>query len=194
MAAIDCDEEKAQCGKFGIKGFPTLKLWKTIYKNGKKKRFSVDYNGDRSESDLNKFIISSLTDAVKRVYINDKPKVIDDKKWLVKSLDEFYNDKNDTLSKAIFINKNCQVNPALKCLTLEFSKRIDFAVGCDDKLVEEYGTGLVVIPSDLISTKRKLSTTKFDGEFKDYDAVRKFLTKFKGNSKSKKNKDDKEEL
>eukprot|EP00835_Amoeboradix_gromovi_P002139 NODE_114_length_19305_cov_0.149849.p9 type:complete len:263 gc:universal NODE_114_length_19305_cov_0.149849:2628-1840(-) len=196
LAAIDCDEHKETCGQYGIEGFPTIKIWKTVFKKGKKKRYSVDYKGSRSEKDIENFLFSQLSDVVKRIYIKDEPKVSKDKEWLLKSLNDFYSYKNNTLSKAFLINKKCQVDSTLKCLALDFSKKIDFAVGCSQDLISEFGTGLIVIPSQATSEKRNLHISKFKGDFRDYGALRKWLTKFKGSVKPAKpsKSDEKEEL
>ena len=190
MAAIDCDEHKGTCGQYGVEGFPTLKLWKTVYKNGKKKRFSVDYKGERTEKAIGEFITSSLSDIIKRVYVKEKPTLIEDKQWLLNDLESFYDNKNATLTKAIVVNKDCKVSTTLKCLSLEFYKKIEFAVSCDPIIIKDFGEGFIIIPSDQVVKKKDLKSTKYDGTMKEYDAVRKFLVPYKSKSVKKVDKDE----
>ena len=47
VGAVNCDENRETCGKYGIQGFPTLK-----FLSGTGGSKVVDYNGPREESDL----------------------------------------------------------------------------------------------------------------------------------------------
>lgn len=55
VAAVNCDENKETCGKFGIQGFPTLK-----FLAGSR---TTDYNGPREESDLVSFAMNEWSAA-----------------------------------------------------------------------------------------------------------------------------------
>ena len=42
VGAVDCDEHKSLCGQYGVKGFPTIKVF------GANKKKPADYNGARN--------------------------------------------------------------------------------------------------------------------------------------------------
>jgi len=46
VGAIDCDQHKQLCGQYGIKGFPTIKIF------GANKNKPEDFNGDRSATGI----------------------------------------------------------------------------------------------------------------------------------------------
>lgn len=54
---VDCDEHKDLAKKYGVSGFPTLKL----LKEGK----PTDYNGGRTADDIVKFVIKKSGPAAK---------------------------------------------------------------------------------------------------------------------------------
>jgi len=61
LAKVDCTEGgKSTCGKFGVKGYPTLK----IFRNGE---LSSDYNGPREAAGITKFMKSQVGPASKNV-------------------------------------------------------------------------------------------------------------------------------
>jgi protein disulfide-isomerase A6 len=56
VGAVDCDEHKDIAGKYGVKGFPTIKIF-----NGKE---TTDYNGERTAKGIAE---SGLAAAKKKV-------------------------------------------------------------------------------------------------------------------------------
>lgn len=51
VVEVDCTEQKATCSKYGVSGYPTLK----VFRNGE---ISADYNGGRKSADFVKFLAS----------------------------------------------------------------------------------------------------------------------------------------
>lgn len=63
MVAVDCDNasNKGLCGRFGVQGFPTVKIF-----SAGKKGMPTDYQGARTA----KAIIDTLTPMVPSKYVN----------------------------------------------------------------------------------------------------------------------------
>ena len=64
LVAVDCDNQVNQqiCGKYGVKGFPTLKIF-----GAGKKGMPMDYNYERSSDAIYKTVLSKLPS----IYIKD---------------------------------------------------------------------------------------------------------------------------
>jgi protein disulfide-isomerase A6 len=112
VAAVDCDEEsnKAFCGGFGVKGFPTLKIVKPGSKPGKP--IVEDYQGPRTAKDIVGAVTDKIPNLVKRV---------DDK-----SLEKWLADANGT-AKAILFSDKGKTSALLKTVAIEFKGSISVA-------------------------------------------------------------------
>jgi len=69
VGAVNCDDQANQpiCGQYGIKGFPTIKLFPGTYKvkaNKQIEKNPIDYNGARTAAAIAKFGLSHLTSHV----------------------------------------------------------------------------------------------------------------------------------
>lgn len=109
LAAIDCDEEKNKpvCGKYGIQGFPTLKLFPPT-----KKRLPKDYQGARVAKDIATYMIDSLPMSAKKL--------------MAEELQQFAEYDADT-PKVILFSKKPTSSPLYKSLALDFRKSLTFA-------------------------------------------------------------------
>jgi protein disulfide-isomerase A6 len=58
VGAVNCDDHSSVCGQFGVKGFPTIKIF------GSNKNTPVDHNGQR---DAKGIIESALSEAKKSI-------------------------------------------------------------------------------------------------------------------------------
>lgn len=109
MASIDCDDDKNKptCGKYGIQGFPTLKLFPPT-----KKRLPKDYQGPRSAKDIAAYMVDALPMGAKKLKAEE--------------LQE-YAEKDAATPKVILFSKKPTSSPLYKSLALDFRKSLSFA-------------------------------------------------------------------
>lgn len=109
LASIDCDDDKNKptCGRYGIQGFPTLKLFPPT-----KKRLPKDYQGPRTAKDIAAYMVDALPMGAKKLRAEE--------------LQE-YADKDVTTPKVILFSKKPTSSPLYKSLALDFRKSLSFA-------------------------------------------------------------------
>ncbi|CDS81948.1 related to MPD1-Disulfide isomerase related protein [Sporisorium scitamineum] len=109
MASIDCDDDKNKptCGKYGIQGFPTLKLFPPT-----KKRLPKDYQGPRSAKDIAAYMVDALPMGAKKLKAEE--------------LQE-YVENDPSTPKVILFSKKPTSSPLYKSLSLDFRKSLSFA-------------------------------------------------------------------
>lgn len=109
LASIDCDDDKNKpvCGKYGIQGFPTLKLFPPT-----KKRLPKDYQGPRSAKDIAAYMVDALPMGAKKLKAEE--------------LQE-YTDTDAATPKVILFSKKPTSSPLYKSLALDFRKSLSFA-------------------------------------------------------------------
>lgn len=109
LASIDCDEDKNKptCGKYGIQGFPTLKLFPPT-----KKRLPKDYQGPRTAKDIAAYMVDALPMGAKKLKAEE--------------LQE-YAENDATTPKVILFSKKPTSSPLYKSLALDFRKSLSFA-------------------------------------------------------------------
>ncbi|EKX38962.1 hypothetical protein GUITHDRAFT_165054 [Guillardia theta CCMP2712] len=89
VGAVNCDEDKQLCGKFGVRGFPTLKVFpveKTYNPYTRKSaKLPSDYNGPRSAKGIVDTVLSQLPNYVHVVKGENATDFLDDEypKWLL---------------------------------------------------------------------------------------------------------------
>jgi protein disulfide-isomerase-like protein len=108
VGVVDCDEEKALCSKYGVQGFPTIKVFKG---EGKKARRPSDYSGQRTATalvDHAKYVMPSFVARVKE-----------------SGLDAFFSDESKIPHVMLFTDKS-STSPLFKGLSAEFRKRLAF--------------------------------------------------------------------
>lgn len=129
VVAVNCDEEvnKPLCGQYRIQGFPTIKLFKTVFdKAGKVKKFPVDYQGERSAKGLVDATLAAMPSRVKSLKAN-------------KTL-------NEDASAAILVPRTAAVPPLWKALSLKFPAIQFAAISASD--VENLKRYLPNLPAD----------------------------------------------
>ncbi|KAJ1500544.1 hypothetical protein HMI55_003840 [Coelomomyces lativittatus] len=132
LAALDCDKHGQFCQRFGIRGFPTLKIY--YKKPMSTKRIILDYNGGRSTKDIVSYVKERVPNHVKRVGSGNK----------FKTLDDFFNFLNTTLPKVLVIKpKTTDTNEIVKHVAMTYRFRLGFAEHIDPKYTE---SALYVIP------------------------------------------------
>ncbi|KAJ1036225.1 hypothetical protein NDA18_000090 [Ustilago nuda] len=109
LASIDCDDDKNKptCGRYGIQGFPTLKLFPPT-----KKRLPKDYQGPRIAKDIAAYMVDALPMGAKKLKAEE--------------LQE-YADKYVSTPKVILFSKKPTSSPLYKSLALDFRKSLSFA-------------------------------------------------------------------
>ncbi|KAJ1026290.1 hypothetical protein NDA16_002377 [Ustilago loliicola] len=109
LASIDCDDDKNKptCGRYGIQGFPTLKLFPPT-----KKRLPKDYQGPRTAKDIAAYMVDALPMGAKKLKAEE--------------LQE-YVEKDATAPKVILFSKKPTSSPLYKSLALDFRKSLSFA-------------------------------------------------------------------
>lgn len=88
FGAIDCDQDvnKPLCGQYGIKGFPTIKIFPGDKTN--KNKYPIDYNGARTAAAISSEAVNRLPSKYVLRVGSAKGKI---------SLSEFYSKKNETM-------------------------------------------------------------------------------------------------
>jgi len=113
MGAVNCDEEsnKQLCGKFGIQGFPTIKIlpW-----NAKSAGQAVDYQGQRSAGSIAKFLLDQIPNQVTNVK--------DDAAWK-----KFLAKTGAETKKVLLFSDKSDVSTLYKALATQFKDRLAFA-------------------------------------------------------------------
>lgn len=99
----DDDDNKAFCGKFGVQGFPTLKIVRPGYKKGKP--VVEDYQGERSAKGIVNAVVDKINNHVKRV--SDK------------EIDDFLSKNNDS-AKALLFTEKGTTSALLKSIAIDF--------------------------------------------------------------------------
>lgn len=112
VAAVDCDEEsnKPFCGKFGVQGFPTLKIVKPGKTPGKP--IVEDYNGARTAKGIVDAVVEKMPNLVKKV--EDK------------TLEKFLAESNETAKAILFTDKG-KTSALMKSIAIEFKGGIEVA-------------------------------------------------------------------
>ncbi|EPZ34216.1 thioredoxin-domain-containing protein [Rozella allomycis CSF55] len=140
ITAVNCDEEKNKgiCSEYNIKGFPTIKLFKTNTKKttrAKVSKYSIDYQGPRKAKDIENFIKSNIQSFVKT--LTSKP--TEEKSSLAAS--KFFDDgKNSDKPRIILFSDKASVPFLFKALSADFYKKaiFGFVSNKDDVLVNEF--------------------------------------------------------
>ena len=106
---VDCEDKGSEplCAKYGIRGFPTLKLFPAT-----KKRVPRDYNGERTAKAISEYVVSALpAEAVKRL----EPK----------KLKDFVNKYADD-RVVLLISPKSKSSPMYRSLALDFRGHVPF--------------------------------------------------------------------
>eukprot|EP00002_Diphylleia_rotans_P031473 TRINITY_DN6537_c0_g1_i2.p1 TRINITY_DN6537_c0_g1~~TRINITY_DN6537_c0_g1_i2.p1 ORF type:complete len:640 (-),score=159.51 TRINITY_DN6537_c0_g1_i2:151-2070(-) len=156
IGAVDCDNKVNQqiAGRFGIRGFPTIKVFVPGNKN------PIDYQGERTGDAIIKFATGLIPSKVQNIRNEGD---------LKKTIEE-----SDKPTAILFTSKT-ETAPLYKSLSLEYQKRMTFTE------VRKYATavadayGVTNFPTLLVSAPGQ-EITKYDGELK-YEDLRNFLEK-----------------
>jgi len=149
VAAVNCDEHKGLAQNFGIKGFPTIKVFGAELEQDPSNpermvKLPIDYNGARSAKGIVEFALSQLHSK----YIT---------KLTAKSEEEFLDfssTKMGTIPRVLLFTNKPQTTNLYKVLSMEYHNRMAFAEIKDKEkqLLEKYEVDtfplLMIIKSD----------------------------------------------
>ncbi|TPX32840.1 hypothetical protein SmJEL517_g04140 [Synchytrium microbalum] len=143
VVALDCDEEsnKPLCGQYQVQGFPTLKIFGENKKTPQGMNLfdshvilptlavlqvtaTIDYQGPRTAKGIVDALIEKIPSYV-QILTGDQVDSEAKKGYRVPAnFDSWLDKNNDTLAKAILINKKSSTPPLFKALSAEFKGRL----------------------------------------------------------------------
>ena len=146
VAKIDATIEEGLAHRYGIRGFPTLKL----YKPGSKGKDLQDYQGARSASALVSFVTSALSSSsILRVKSSTQ-----DALWTQKPVD---------VPRVILFSAKQEPSTLYKSLSMRFASQLVFAqVQQNDPLCSTYN--VETFPSILVFADKDAQPVKFEGK------------------------------
>ena len=156
VGAVDCDAEdnKALCGKQGVRGYPTLKVFpvdKTFNPYTKKTvKLASDYNGPRNAKGMVENVLASMPDMVHAVHADNATDFL-----------------ADDYPKALLFSDKEATSPLFKSLAIQFKGRMRMgkASSSDKHLMEQFGVQgspkLLIVPGTDVSKH-----VKHDGKLK----------------------------
>ncbi|WFD31502.1 protein disulfide-isomerase [Malassezia sp. CBS 17886] len=131
---VDCDDASAQglCAKYGVRGFPTLKMFPAT-----KKRLPRAYNGERTKQALVEYAVGSLpVNVIRRV---SGPQLRDFLGTHGASPSVVLVSPKYVRPRATALTRRSSTTPTYRALALDFRGRVAFAflyAGTDDVLAE----------------------------------------------------------
>ncbi|KAI3641461.1 hypothetical protein MIR68_000591 [Amoeboaphelidium protococcarum] len=195
FGAIDCDQEvnKPLCGRYGIQGFPTIKIFPASVKDGKasgnkgdkkapkqqqQQKIAVDYQGQRTAKALVEAAVARLPSKfVERIIGSSSSSSASASKKSGKSMEEFFSINNSTSPKVILFTDKVQVSPLYKSLSLRFSQQFVFGQVNGKKFADlQQQFGISILPS-LIIIGLDGQVSVYNGTLKATD-LRKYLYTF----------------
>jgi len=154
LAKVDCTVEKTTCDKFGVTGFPTLK----IFRNGE---LSSDYSGPREADGIVKFMRGQAGPVSKE--INS-----------VAELEKFVN--NDEYSIVGFFQKQSKLEDAFMKIAASERENYRFAHTSDKSVLSKYNhdDDIVVFQPKRLHSKFEEKETVYDGPA-ELEKIKKFV-------------------
>jgi len=162
IAAVNGDEDKELAGHYGIKGFPTIKVFPSqIQKSPDGKGYMKvpeDYEGARTASAIASYATSKLPNFVTKL--------------TAKNIEKFTSDKPDLAKVLLFTNKKETTN-LYKALAIDFHFQLELAEVRDTEkeIVSKYG--IKKYPTLIVITTSEEQVT-YEGELK-HDTLFSFL-------------------
>lgn len=159
VAAVNCDEDfnKAFCGQFGVKGFPTLKI---IRPGSKGMPIVEDYQGERQPKPIVEFVVEKINNHVKR--LSDK------------TIDEFLSTNNDS-AKALLFTEKGTTSALLKSIAIDFLDVIQVGQVRNNQVKAVELFGIEKFPTLVLLPGGDQDGIVYDGDLKK-DAIVQFLS------------------
>jgi len=154
LAKVDCTAEKTTCDKFGVSGFPTLK----IFRNGE---MSADYDGPREANGIVKYMRGQVGPSSKEL-------------TSVKDLEKFID--NEEHAVIGFFAEDSKLKDSFQKVADTERDRFRFAHTSNKAVIDKYGftDDIVVFAPKRLHNKFEEDTLRYDGNY-DTDKIKKFL-------------------
>ncbi|KAF9955984.1 hypothetical protein BGZ72_003205 [Mortierella alpina] len=120
LGAIDCDNDmnKPLCSQYGIKGFPTIKVFPPSKSGKKGVKYPQDYNNERSAAAIAKHVVKLLPNDIQLVSSNPSSEKI-------VNIDEFV--ANDSKPRALLFTEKTESSAMYKGLATGLKGRMNVA-------------------------------------------------------------------
>lgn len=144
LVKVDCTEDgKSVCGKFGVQGYPTLK----IFKSGE---VSSDYNGPRDASGIVKYMRAQVGPSAKDL-LN------------VKAAEAFVG--KDEVTVVGFFSAESSLKGAFSKLAEKLRETVKFGVSSASDVLEKYGhsDSIVLFRPKHLASKFEPSVVVYEG-------------------------------
>ncbi|KAI1715090.1 thioredoxin domain-containing protein [Ditylenchus destructor] len=154
LVKVDCTSEKATCDKFGVSGFPTLK----IFRHG---QATQDYDGPRDAEGIVKYMRGQAGPSAKELKsLSDFEKFVD----------------NDDVSVVGFFESESKLKDSFHKVADTERDRYRFAYTSDKSTLEKTGHSddIVVYVPKKLHNKFEPNEFKYDGNY-DTDKIKNFL-------------------
>lgn len=159
VAKIDATVEEGLAHRYGIRGFPTLKL----FKPGTKARDLQDYQGARSAAALVSFVTGALSGSgIHRIKSANH--------------ESLWTQKPAEVPRVILFSAKAEPSTLYKSLSMRYANQLVFAqVQQNDALCNEYSVD--TFPSVLVIKEKGAQPEKFEGKL-SAEALSEFLSQF----------------
>lgn len=146
MVKVDATVEQSLAGKYGIKGYPTIKVFKPAASAPE------DYNGARSAASMSEFLIATLPNNVVSLTSATASK--------------FWSQAPTSALRVVLFTSKTATSPLFKAKAMEYAKRAVFGeVRQSAKdLCEKYGVS--TFPTLMLLTAEDSDPVKFEGPIK----------------------------
>jgi len=154
LAKVDCTVEKATCDKYGVTGFPTLK----IFRHGE---LSADYNGPRESDGIVKYMRGQAGPSAKE--INS-----------VKELEKFVS--NDEYSIVGFFQKDSKLKDAFMKVADSERENYRFAFTTDNSVLtsRNHDDDIIVFQPKRLHSKFEDNEARYEGTA-EMEKIKKFI-------------------
>jgi len=162
VGAVDADQDRDLGGRFGVRGFPTIKAFRPPAGDKKKGKTPLDYNGGRTAKDIVNYAMTLLP--TKNVAKLTK----------AESLETFL--KGD-LPKAILFTEKTSSPPVFTGLSVELQDRMAFGMvpkNAEDDVKSEFGVSSFPLVMAVTAEGERVT---YDGDIKP-DKLLAFLKKY----------------
>ncbi|GJJ76928.1 protein disulfide-isomerase A6 [Entomortierella parvispora] len=183
MVAIDCDEDKNRptCSRYGIQGFPTIKVFPANRKGTKGVKYPEDYQGRREAKDIVDYLVKKIPNDIQLVTANpSSDKII--------NIDELAT--NQDKPRAVLFTKKTASSNMYKGLATDMKDRMivgEFRTP-SDAVLKKYN--VESLPALVVFPKGSEEPVAYTGEMKR-DPLSDFLNEHAEPSSSKGGKNSK---
>uniref|UniRef100_A0A4D5R9Q9 Protein disulfide-isomerase n=1 Tax=Scolopendra viridis TaxID=118503 RepID=A0A4D5R9Q9_SCOVI len=159
LVKVDCIESgKETCGKFGVSGYPTLK----IFRNGE---FSQEYNGPREANGIVKYMAAQ---------VGPSSKEFDN----VKEIESFL-EKEEVSIIGFFDSEDVKLKNTFQKVADKMRETARFGHSLNSEVLKKYGytNEVILFRPKHLENKFEESQVKYDGDKSDKQELEEFINK-----------------